>query len=735
MSAVVSLVKDVVGGVVEAVGDVVEGVVDVVKDVGSAIDDYVIQPILDDPLTAIATMAGAAFLGPAIAPMLGTGLGAATGYVATGLGAAAGNTAAGLAQGEDFDEALKGGLIAGVAAGATSAGFDWMTDAGAFAPDAGAAGAGTPDIGSDIGADLSAPEVYAPSEVGVDIDAFGNAIDPMNNPYATYSDVAVSSPVPPQPSIVGTELPALDAGVSAPTVPGADPLGDFINNLPGVNEPFTTLPDVSAPAVDYSLTGGPSTPTIPEVSGIDLFEGVEFPSTSGLKVPSIGPDTPLTTDILGNVDYSLTAGMNLPQPGLQLPSSPGLGSMGGGQGLTVEVAGLPEFTYADGTTDIWTGANGNIYGAEVPGGTLGELGVTQAPPVMTGSTTAGGTTAAGPGRTLLDSLTMDNLTSLDGLGTIGGNVIDFVQANPLTTVGGLMVLDGITGGPPGGPGSQPNPGGTRDENFTRRMELYNYLRDRQEYMDDLNRYGQTGGEHEFFTNTRFVPVPIETTPTGAKTGGLIQLKQKYEQGGMAQQMPRQMDPRMMAMMQQRRGGGMPQGRPPMPQGRPPMPQGGLAQAGMAPGMGQGRMPPAGMGQGQMPNIPQGMSQNPGQGMQRPQRMNRNPRTSYYQYGTPPTEGGQAQPPMMNRGGALNMVRSYNMGGGADGRSDDVDALLSDGEYVFDAETVAMLGNGSSEAGARRLEEMRKQVRMHKGQNLAKGNISPDAKSPLEYLKG
>lgn len=82
-----------------------------------------------------------------------------------------------------------------------------------------------------------------------------------------------------------------------------------------------------------------------------------------------------------------------------------------------------------------------------------------------------------------------------------------------------------------------------------------------------------------------------------------------------------------------------------------------------------------------------------------------------------------------------MVRSYNLGGGADGRSDDVDALLSDGEYVFDAETVAMLGNGSSEAGAKRLDQMRENVRRHKGQNLAKGDISPDAKSPLEYLKG
>jgi hypothetical protein len=72
MSAVVKLVKDVVGGVGEAVGDVFEGAVEIVEDVGGAIDDYVIQPILDDPLTAIAVAAGAYYLGPMLAPTLRT---------------------------------------------------------------------------------------------------------------------------------------------------------------------------------------------------------------------------------------------------------------------------------------------------------------------------------------------------------------------------------------------------------------------------------------------------------------------------------------------------------------------------------------------------------------------------------------------------------------------------------------------------------------------------------------
>lgn len=70
-----------------------------------------------------------------------------------------------------------------------------------------------------------------------------------------------------------------------------------------------------------------------------------------------------------------------------------------------------------------------------------------------------------------------------------------------------------------------------------------------------------------------------------------------------------------------------------------------------------------------------------------------------------------------------------------GRSDEVPARLSRGEYVIDAETTALLGDGSSEAGAKKLDEMRKNIRAHKGAALAKGKFSPNAKHPLSYLKG
>ena len=68
-----------------------------------------------------------------------------------------------------------------------------------------------------------------------------------------------------------------------------------------------------------------------------------------------------------------------------------------------------------------------------------------------------------------------------------------------------------------------------------------------------------------------------------------------------------------------------------------------------------------------------------------------------------------------------------------GRSDSIPAELSDGEYVVDAETVALLGDGSSKAGAKALDDMRVSVRKHKGRKLAKGEFSVKAKQPEHYI--
>jgi len=71
-------------------------------------------------------------------------------------------------------------------------------------------------------------------------------------------------------------------------------------------------------------------------------------------------------------------------------------------------------------------------------------------------------------------------------------------------------------------------------------------------------------------------------------------------------------------------------------------------------------------------------------------------------------------------------------GAGDGQSDDIPAMLADGEYVFDADTVAQLGNGSSDAGAQLLDHFREVLREHK-RSAPNDKIPPPA-SPLQYMK-
>lgn len=102
-----------------------------------------------------------------------------------------------------------------------------------------------------------------------------------------------------------------------------------------------------------------------------------------------------------------------------------------------------------------------------------------------------------------------------------------------------------------------------------------------------------------------------------------------------------------------------------------------------------------------------------------------------------------RPTKMAHGGVLEQMQlGYAPGGdsqyveestGASGRADNIPARLSEGEFVMDAETVALLGDGNTDAGAARLEELRQAVRKHKGKALAKGKFSPNAKTPAEYL--
>jgi hypothetical protein len=91
------------------------------------------------------------------------------------------------------------------------------------------------------------------------------------------------------------------------------------------------------------------------------------------------------------------------------------------------------------------------------------------------------------------------------------------------------------------------------------------------------------------------------------------------------------------------------------------------------------------------------------------------------------DGGDVHKPEFITGATGHYVK-----GRGDGQSDDIPAMLADGEYVFDADTVAALGNGSSDAGAKLLDHFRESLREHK-RSAPTDKIPPKA-SPLAYMK-
>jgi hypothetical protein len=106
-------------------------------------------------------------------------------------------------------------------------------------------------------------------------------------------------------------------------------------------------------------------------------------------------------------------------------------------------------------------------------------------------------------------------------------------------------------------------------------------------------------------------------------------------------------------------------------------------------------------------------------------------------------GGLATP-MFAQGG-LNVVhhsgkerQDFRQGaavsGPGDGQSDDIPAMLADGEFVFPADVVAALGNGSTKAGSDKLYNMMHSIRAHHRSAKPEDLPPPAKKSPLDYLK-
>lgn len=124
------------------------------------------------------------------------------------------------------------------------------------------------------------------------------------------------------------------------------------------------------------------------------------------------------------------------------------------------------------------------------------------------------------------------------------------------------------------------------------------------------------------------------------------------------------------------------------------------------------------------------------------RTPRNVNTDWATYATRPEQSFFSNVPVRGyaEGGAIDDLQvtpandDFRVAPGvSDGRSDDRPIMASNGEYVVDAETVALLGNGSTEAGARKLDEFRVNLRKQKGAALAQGQFSPPARMPEAYM--
>jgi hypothetical protein len=61
-------------------------------------------------------------------------------------------------------------------------------------------------------------------------------------------------------------------------------------------------------------------------------------------------------------------------------------------------------------------------------------------------------------------------------------------------------------------------------------------------------------------------------------------------------------------------------------------------------------------------------------------------------------------------------------------------MLADGEFVFPADVVAALGNGSTKAGSDKLYDMMHSIRAHHRSAKPKDLPPPAKKSPLDYIK-
>jgi uncharacterized membrane protein len=91
-------------------------------------------------------------------------------------------------------------------------------------------------------------------------------------------------------------------------------------------------------------------------------------------------------------------------------------------------------------------------------------------------------------------------------------------------------------------------------------------------------------------------------------------------------------------------------------------------------------------------------------------------------------------PLVASGGKMRVDFRHGdaVSGEGDGQSDDIPAMLADGEFVFPADVVAAIGNGSTKAGSDKLYDMMHSIRSHVRSAKPK-DLPPEIKSPLDFL--
>jgi hypothetical protein len=93
-------------------------------------------------------------------------------------------------------------------------------------------------------------------------------------------------------------------------------------------------------------------------------------------------------------------------------------------------------------------------------------------------------------------------------------------------------------------------------------------------------------------------------------------------------------------------------------------------------------------------------------------------------------------PQFSMGGIPNYAGGHLLKGPGDGVSDDIPATingtqparLADGEFVVPARIVSELGNGSTDAGAKRLYDMMDRVQADRKKSIGKDKVAVDAKA-------